>query len=129
MIIPRLVGNSDNKTSKEGKNVSRRTDVAIAPNQVWVWDITYLFSPIEGMYYYLYTIMDLYSRYVVHFEVHETQIAELAAECIRNAVKKQSMSLKQANVNIKGMNELENGSQLVLHSDNGSPMKGKTMHL
>ena len=127
MVIPRLVGNSDNKTNKEGKNVSRRTDVATAPNQVWVWDITYLFSPIEGMYYYLYTIMDLYSRYVVHFEVHETQTAELAAECIRNAVKKQSMSLKQANVNIKGVNELENGSQLVLHSDNGSPMKGKTM--
>lgn len=108
-------------------NLSRQTCTATGVNQVWCWDITYLYSPVIGQYYYLYSIMDLYSRYIVHFEVHDTQSDKIAAECIRNAVNKQKDSLIGANVNLHGINMTSNGSQLILHSDNGGPMKGQTM--
>ena len=113
--------------SSDSRKLSRRADIATGPNQVWVWDITYLYSSINGQYYYLYSIMDLYSRYIVHNEVHIEQTAELAAQCIQNAVNKQRIALKRNKVNVVGVNELVDGRQLVLHSDNGAPMTGQTM--
>lgn len=88
------------------------THKATAPNQVWMWDITYLRGPIRGQFYYLYLISDLFSRDIVGWEVWENESAEHASELIRRA------TLAQHRLTT---------SPLVLHSDNGSPMKGSTM--
>jgi putative transposase len=87
--------------------------VATAPNQVWSWDITYLSGPIKGLYYYLYLILDIFSRDIVGWEVWEDESAEHASHLIRKAVLAQGIS--------------RNHEPLILHSDNGSPMKGATM--
>lgn len=86
---------------------------ATGPNQVWSWDITYLKSPVRGQFYYLYLVEDIYSRMIVAWEIHETESAEQASEMITKACIKH------------GIGALN--TPLVLHSDNGSPMKGGTM--
>lgn len=85
--------------------------VAMRPNQIWSWDITYLKAAIKGTYYYLYLPMDVFSRMIVHWEIHECESAELSSGMIEKAYKKNGI--------VKG--------QVVLHSDNGGPMKGATM--
>ena len=87
------------------------THRAAKPNDVWMWDITYLPTRTIGQHYYLYMIEDLYSRCGVHWEVHETESGELASKLISQAVLKRC----------------ELGERPVLHSDNGSPMKSFTM--
>ncbi|WP_208991308.1 IS3 family transposase [Pseudovibrio sp. Tun.PSC04-5.I4] len=84
---------------------------ARGPCQVWTWDITWMPGPIAGMFFYLYLIVDIFSRKIVGWEVHERESAERAAELIEKAVLAQGCVLKP----------------LVLHADNGSPMKGATM--
>lgn len=84
---------------------------ATQPNQVWSWDITYLNSPIKGVFFYLYLILDIYSRKIVGFKVFEVQDAEHASQVILEACKREKI----------------NKRQIKLHSDNGSPMKGATM--
>ena len=84
---------------------------ATGPDQVWTWDITYLPTVIRGQFHRLYMIMDVYSRLIVGWEVHDEELASHAGElmekaCLRHRVGK---------------------DQLVLHSDNGGPMKGATM--
>jgi len=81
------------------------------PNEVWSWDITYLPSLIKGIHFYLYMIIDIYSRKVVGWEVYEAESADYAAKTISLAYS----------------NEKVFGKSLILHSDNGSPMKGATM--
>lgn len=85
--------------------------MATAPNQVWSWDITYLAASIVGMFFRLYLIMDVYSRKIVGWEVHESELAEHASVLIHKACLAEGIA----------------GKDLVLHSDNGSPMKGATM--
>ena len=85
---------------------------ATAPTQVYMWDITYLRGPIKGLFYYLYMIIDLFSRDIVGWEVWDTESADNASELIRRTCLKQGRLSTQP---------------LVLHSDNGSPMKGATM--
>ncbi|MDK6203238.1 IS3 family transposase, partial [Oligella urethralis] len=85
--------------------------VAQAPNQVWTWDITYLKSTVKGQFYRLYMIVDIYSRLIVGWEVHLEESAKHAAQLIRRACVKHNVQRET----------------LVLHSDNGSPMKGATM--
>ena len=87
--------------------------VASGPNQVWTWDITYLPTEVKGKYYYLYLVLDIFSRMIVAWEVHECESAEHAAEMLQRAYLTHGIGL------------LDN--LLVLHSDNGSPMKGATM--
>ena len=85
---------------------------ADSPNQVWMWDITYLNGPHKGNYYYLYLFSDLYDRSIVGWEVYEEENADNASEVIRR------ICLAQKKLTT---------TPLVLHSDNGSPMKGATM--
>ena len=85
--------------------------VAYGPNQIWSWDITYLKAAIKGTYYYLYLPMDLFSRMIVHWEIHEHENADLASSMIEEACRLNQVGKKQ----------------VVLHSDNGGPMKGATM--
>ena len=84
---------------------------ASAPCEVWTWDITWLPGPIAGMFFYLYLIVDIFSRKIVGWEVHDRESAELAAMLISKAVLAEGCTLRP----------------LVLHADNGSPMKGATM--
>lgn len=86
---------------------------ATGPNQVWSWDITFLASPIRGKFYYLYLVIDIYSRMIVAWEVHETESAENASKLITKACLRHGIAAASA--------------PLVLHSDNGSAMKGGTM--
>lgn len=88
-----------------------REHVARGPNEVWSWDITYLKTPLRGQYLYLYMVVDIWSRKIVAAEV-------FAEECGLNA---------RLLIDSAYRNEgIEPGS-LVLHSDNGGPMKGATL--
>lgn len=85
--------------------------ISTGPNQVWSWDITYLRSALRGQYYFLYLVVDVWSRKIVAWEVALQESSEIAAAMIRRTT-------------------LENGvnhNQLVIHSDNGGPMKGATL--
>ncbi len=84
---------------------------ASGPNQVWSWDITYLATTVKGVFFYLYLIMDIYSRKIVGWEVFDSESAEQASSVLKKAYLREGIS----------------GEELVLHSDNGSPMKGATM--
>ena len=86
------------------------THIATAPNQVWTWDITWLNAAIKGEYFKLYLIIDMFSRFIVAYEVWEEEKASHAEHLIRKATLSQGTS----------------GMPLVLHSDNGSPMKAAT---
>ena len=84
---------------------------AEAPCQVWSWDITWLPGPVPGMFFYLYLIVDIWSRKIVGWEVHEREGAEFAARLLERAVWAEGCLT----------------SPLALHADNGSAMKGATM--
>ena len=84
---------------------------ADAPNQLWSWDITYLATNVKGIFFYLYLIMDIFSRKIVGWEIYETESAEQASRLFRKTCLCEGIA----------------GKDLVLHSDNGSPMKGATM--
>ena len=67
---------------------------ASAPCEVWTWDITWMPGPVAGMFFYLYLIVDIFSRKIVGWEVHEREGAELAAVLIRRAVLAEGCTLR-----------------------------------
>jgi transposase InsO family protein len=85
--------------------------VATGPRQVWSWDITYLRAAKRGSFYYLYLVLDVWSRKIVAWCVHEVECAELAGALVTEAC---------------AAERVDPGT-LALHSDNGGPMKGATM--
>jgi putative transposase len=85
--------------------------VASAIHQLWSWDITYLASTVRGRFFYLYLIIDLYSRKIVGWEVYAEESSAHAACVFAKAHRREGVGEKP----------------LTLHSDNGSPMKGATM--
>ena len=99
--------------SNEPQKRSISTHSATGPDQVWMWDITYLNGPVKGKYYYLYLFTDLYSRKIIGWEVYEKESGEYAAELVRKIYRSEKVYVKK--------------KPLVLHSDNGSPMKAATM--
>jgi len=99
--------------SKRSERKLPESYFAKAPNQVWTWDITWLKGPVKGNFYRLYLIIDLFSRKVVGWEVWESEEATYAEELIKKAV----------------ISEKIHGNPLVLHSDNGSPMKAATFQV
>ncbi len=84
---------------------------AKGPCEVWSWDITWLPGPVAGSFFYLYLILDIFSRKIVGWEVYERETAEFAAQLLQRAILAEGCLT----------------SPLVLHADNGSPMKGATM--
>jgi len=84
---------------------------ASAPAELFSWDITYLPTQIKGVYFYLYLFVDIFSRKIVGWQVYETESSELASEVMRDICGREHIG----------------PNQVVLHSDNGSPMKGATM--
>lgn len=89
------------------------TYTATGPGQVFCWDITYLPSTVRGQFYYLYMLEDLYSRKIVGSEVYEQESGEHAAQLLEQTLLRE--------------NALHRG--VVLHSDNGAPMKSQTMRI
>jgi putative transposase len=95
--------------ARHGKHVAPILE-ATGPNQVWSWDISRLKGPFQGKWYYLYLMLDLYSRYVVGWMVAEHESARLAQHFIRDTVKR----------------HLKEGEEITIHSDRGSPMTANT---
>ncbi|MBK9410832.1 MAG: IS3 family transposase [Gemmatimonadetes bacterium] len=85
--------------------------VATGPDQLWSWDITYLKTPVRGVFLYLYLILDIWSRKIVGWSVQATERAEHAADLF-------TATCHAAACEPQG---------IVLYADNGSPMKGATM--
>ena len=85
--------------------------LATAPNQVWSWDITKLKGPVKWNYFYLYVILDIFSRYVVGWMVATCEKSALAMRLIQDTCAKQNIQ----------------GGQLTLHADRGSSMKSKVV--
>ena len=104
--------NHRGRSQEPGKYGKPTSFCATAPNQVWTWDITYLRAAVKGLFYYLYLIVDVFSRDIVGWEVWEEESADHASDLIRRTC------IAQGRLTIE---------PLVLHSDNGSPMKGATM--
>jgi transposase InsO family protein len=82
---------------------------ADGPCQVWCWDITYLPGPVRGQFFYLYLILDLYSRKIVGWEVYAQETAAHAAVLVQRTVLAEGVR------------------PLILHADNGSPQKGSLL--
>ena len=89
------------------------THVANGPCEVWCWDITYCASQVRGQYFYLYMFMDIYSRKLVGYEVYEEESGAHAVNVLQRAMLSEQCFTKP----------------IVLHSDNGSPMKSQTLKI
>ena len=89
------------------------THVATAPRQVWCWDMTYLPAEVTGRWFYLYLILDLYSRKIVGYTVQDTDDADHAAHLARRTALAEG---------IHGLRD-----KPVLHSDNGATLKATTV--
>jgi putative transposase len=87
--------------------------VATAPNQVWSWDITKLLGPVKWTYFYLYVLLDIFSRYVVAYMVATRETSDLARQLIEEACAKHGIR----------------PGQLTAHSDRGAPMTAKSTAL
>jgi putative transposase len=85
--------------------------LATGPNEVWSWDITKLLGPAKWTYYYLYVILDIYSRYVVGWMLASRENADLATRLIRESIDRQNV----------------NPGELIIHSDRGPSMKSHSV--
>lgn len=99
-------GRSKPKTNSKPKQL-----VATDANQVWSWDISYLGTEIAGIFYYLYLVIDIFSRKIVGWTVQANENSDYA-----------SVLMKQV-----CLDENIDPNQITLHSDNGTPMKGATL--
>jgi transposase InsO family protein len=97
--------------ARPSKSRKPAAHIASAPNQVWSWDITYLRSGVRGVFFYLYLVVDIFSRKIVGWAVHAEECGEHAAALIESSIRAEKVDKHR----------------LVLHADNGGPMKGSTM--
>lgn len=97
---------------KAGRKVPEHISfTATGPNQVWSWDISYCPSAVRGQHWYLYLVLDIYSRKIVAWEVHDTESGLLAKQLVERALLREGCWHKPP----------------VLHSDNGAPMTSHTL--
>jgi putative transposase len=89
------------------------THIATRPGAVWCWDVTFLPATVQGRWFYLYLILDLYSRKIVGFEVHDTDSADHAAHLARRTALSEGVHAMPV--------------KPVLHGDNGATLKGTTV--
>ena len=97
--------------SRPGSSRGPRHHEASGPNRVWSWDISYLPTPVRGLFFYLYLVVDLYSRKIVGWQVHDQESSAAASALLTEACQVEGVAR----------------DQLVLHADNGAPMKGATL--
>jgi putative transposase len=111
--VQRRYGLRPKKLASTRTHVTRASTIhrATQPNQIWSWDITWLPTNIRGAYFYLYLVMDVWSRPIVGWCIAERESAEVAATLVRQACADGSVGPRC----------------LVLHSDNGAPMRGSAM--
>jgi putative transposase len=108
---------ADSKEIRERRNQLRHPRyrrpelVATRPNEVWSWDITKLKGPIKWTYYYLYVMLDLFSRYVVGWLLAMSESASLAARLVSESCAKQNIR----------------EGELTIHADRGTAMTSKTL--
>lgn len=89
------------------------THIATAPGEVWCWDMTYLPTHVVGRWFYLYLILDLYSRKIVGWEVHDSDDSAHAAQLVRRTALAEGIAAKSC--------------RPVLHGDNGATLKATTV--
>lgn len=89
------------------------THIASGPRQVWCWDTTYLPAQVQGQWYYLYLILDLYSRKIIGWDVHATDKADYAAHLVRRTALAEGIAVC--------------ATKPVLHGDNGATLKATTV--
>ena len=89
------------------------THVATAPGQVWCWDMTYLPTPVQGQWFHLYLILDLYSRKIVGWEIHDRDDADHAVHLVKRTALAEGVHATP--------------DKPVLHGDNGSTLKATTV--
>jgi putative transposase len=108
-------GQNKHRGRAKTRRASRRptTHIATAPNQVWCWDMTYLPAVVMGRWFYLYLILDLFSRKIVGWEVHETDDSHHAANVVRRTALAEKIAL------------MDNKPKL--HGDNGATLKAMTV--
>ena len=102
---------TDRRTQRNHRDAVKPELIAVHPNEVWSWDITKLLGPTKWVYYHLYVIMDIYSRYVVGWLISDCESQDLARKLIQASALKQGIQ----------------PNQLILHSDNGPSMKSHTV--
>lgn len=103
--------NHRGRAQAPGKVHKPTSHEATKANECWSWDITYLPSLTQGAYFYLYLFEDIFSRKIVGHEVHEVESGELAAQLVQRCL----------------LSEQCFHQPIVLHSDNGAPMKSLTL--
>lgn len=96
----------ERRNQRKHPNYKKPELLATGPNQVWSWDITKLLGPEKWTYYYLYVILDIYSRHTVGWMLAHCESSDLASRLIRETIEKQGVS----------------EDQLTLHSDRGPSM-------
>jgi transposase InsO family protein len=89
------------------------THIATAINQVWTWDMTFLPAEVLGRFFYLYLVLDLYSRKIIGWEVHETDSSDHAVDLVRRTALAEKIHSLPA--------------KPVLHGDNGATLKATTV--
>ena len=89
------------------------THIATAPRLVWCWDMTYLPAQVLGRWFHLYLILDLYSRKIVGWEVHDTDHSDHAVHLVRRTALAEGIASQE--------------TRPVLHGDNGSTLKATTV--
>ena len=113
--VLRLAGPSGHRGRAEAPQAIRppTTHMATEPNQVWCWDMTFWPAVVTGNWFYLYLILDLYSRKIVGWEVHDSDSADHAAHLVwRTAL-------------AEGIHQAQ--EKPVLHGDNGATLKATTV--
>jgi putative transposase len=106
-------GQMGNRSQAKSQHQRRKPNVQITtkPNDVWTWDISYVAMQTRGQHYYLYLIVDIFSRKIVGADVYEQELGELAADFLQRTIWSKKCVIKGT----------------VLHSDNGAPMRSFTM--
>lgn len=105
-ILDKDRANRERRNQLRHPNYQKPELLATAPNQVWSWDITKLLGPKKWTYYYLYVILDIFSRYVVGWMLARGESSDLASRLIRETLVKQGVV----------------ADQLIIHSDRGPSM-------
>lgn len=99
------------RNSRRPTSYSKTPLVATMPNQIWSWDITYLKAEGRGKNYFLYLVVDIFSRKIMGCKVHERECSVLASDLLEEIIK----------------NEKIVKDSLTIHSDNGTPMRSSPL--
>jgi transposase InsO family protein len=113
--VLRAAGQNGHRGRAKAPSTTRppTTQVAKAPNEVWCWDMTFLPTQVAGQWFYLYLILDLYSRKIVGWEIHDTDSADHAAHLVRRTALAEGIHSAT--------------KRPVLHGDNGATLKATTV--